>query len=132
MTNGPRRIEIGTSALRGAFVTGLEYFQPTYGGHDLFVEAGITQYSLDNLAKIVEHIGPPVEISVGKKQGIWVEFDGSDTYFATGFSIGYRGEGPSGLAHFAAEHGFGKFTDLLTQIAELEQDFRGVLFERKT
>lgn len=132
MTDSPPRIEIGTSALRNAFVAGLEYFQPTYGGHDLFVEAGVTDHSLDNLKVIVDQIGLPMEISVGKNRGIWIEFGGSDTYLATGFSIGYNGTGPTGLAHFAAKCGFGKFEDLIDQISALDQDFQGVLFERKT
>lgn len=131
MTYKPPRIEIGTREMRNAYESGLEYYRPTLGGHRLaHPEAGVTGHSLDNLKEVVEFVGPPRKISVGVSQGIWIEFADCDTYLATGFSIGYRGEGPTGLARFAAEHGFGEFKDLIDQIAALSQDFQGVLFKK--
>ena len=131
MPDKPPRIEIGSHEMRTAFNSGLEYYQPTFGGHDLFVEAGTTETTIDNLATISGHLRQPRRISVGKNRGVWIEFDGADTYLATGFSIGYRGTGPTGLAHFAAKCGFGKFGELIDRISALDQDFQGVLFEKE-
>lgn len=60
-----------------------------------------------------------------------ISWTGFETYLATGYSIGYRGEGPTGLATFAAEVGWGELEELREEIAALPMEFRGVLFPRK-
>lgn len=56
-----------------------------------------------------------------------MRFDGLECYLATGFSVGYRGEGPTALAMFAAAAGFGEREELLKRVAGLPQDFQGIL-----
>lgn len=130
----PKRIEAGTTAMRRAFEEGLENYIPTAGGHEMSEEGGVTRVSLDNLRELVELIGtPPALLEVGPRQGMLVSWSGvgADAYLATGFSIGYSGEGPNGLAEFAAECGWGDRWEILKEIAALPMEFRGVLFPRK-
>lgn len=126
----PKRIEVGPE-MEKAFKAGVENYVPTAGGHDLQEEGGVTQVSLENLRELVELCGPVQSIEIGKNQGMLVRFPGFETYLATGFSIGYRGEGQAGLAMFAEECGFGKGSELPHIVAALHADFRGALFMRK-
>lgn len=122
----PKRIEVGPE-MEKAFKAGVENYLPTAGGHDLQEEGGVTQVSLENLRELVELCGPVRSIEIGKNQGVLVRFPGFETYLATGFSIGYRGEGPTGLAMFAKECGFGNRPEISDVIAGLHADFRGAL-----
>lgn len=130
----PKRIEAGTTAMRTAFQEGLENYVPTAGGHELQEEGGVTDVSLENLRDLVELIGRlPILLEVGPNQGVLVSWNGvgADAYLATGFSIGYRGTGPHGLAKFASECGWGDRLEILEEVAALPMEFRGVLFPRK-
>lgn len=129
-----KKIEVGTTRIRTAFQDGVENYIPTAGGHELQEEGGVTDVSLENLKELVELIGStPVLLEVGPNQGVLVSWNGvgADAYLATGFSIGYRGTGPHGLAKFCEVCGWGDRLELLQEIAALPTEFRGVLFPRK-
>lgn len=127
-----KRIEVGPE-MEKAFKAGVENYVPTAGGHDLQEEGGVTQVSLENLRELTGPgiCGPVRSIEVGPNQGMLVRFGGFECYLATGFSIGYAGEGPNGLAKFASECGWGDRLEILKEIAALPMEFRGVLFPRK-
>lgn len=125
----PKKIEVGTPEMNKAFLGGVENYVPTAGGHEMREEGGVTVVSLENLRELAKlgMCGPVRSIEIGKNQGVLVRFGGFECYLATGFSIGYRGEGPTGLAMFAEECGFGKRSELSDVIAALHADFRGAL-----
>lgn len=126
MTTNPRIppvIEVGTKAMLEAFEMGLEHYQPTAGGHKMLVEAGITQHSLENLKDLAEGMGAPIIAAVvGRNSGVLVVFGTfpEESYLATGFSVGYYGEGPTGFARFLAKHGFGDLDDLRYEIGNMK------------
>lgn len=121
------KIKVGTRRMIQAWQQGLEWYQPTFRGHELHEEGGVTRISLDNLKILVEPLGRAMRVSVGPGQGILVEWNGGMCYLATGFSIGYRGEGPTGLATFLTSQDFGDMGDFRNVVAGLDENFRGTL-----
>lgn len=127
--NGTKKIEVGTPEMQRAFRDGVENYVPTAGGHELREEGGITEVSLENLRELAKPgmCGPVRSLEIGPNQGVLVRFSGFECYLATGFSVGYRGEGPTGLAMFAAAAGLGERDELLNRVAGLPRDFQGGL-----
>lgn len=129
------RIEVGSPEMRAAFEAGVEHYVPTAGGHEMAVEAGCTMTSQDNLRILTreEMCGKALSIELGPNHTVLVRMGsmGMETYLATGFAWGYGGEGPRGLAEFAASQGFGEEESNLKALTRLPHDFKGVLFSHR-
>jgi len=117
-----------------AFIAGVEYYQPTAGGHDLeHEEAGVTECTTENLRDLFA-MAPerPERIEIGPNGGVLICWPTLETYLATGFGVGYAGEGSEGLVRFLVEHGFGSEEDMRRIVRGVGQDFRGVLIVKGT
>jgi len=87
-------------------------------------ECGVTNVSLENSRRLREEHGRVIAIDMtrhrdSEKYGYvtTVDFEDGDQHEFTGFSWGYRGEGPHGLAQWAEEEGVGELN--IDVIAEL-------------
>jgi len=99
----PEIVEVGTRRMREIFEAGVEYYQPTIGGHDLLVESCTTDLSSRNIATIMQEMRrPAISVELGVYgpgiQLVYFQWSGFECYTATGFSWGYGGTGPHGLA----------------------------------
>ena len=119
--------------------TGVECYQPTYPDLALEEECGVTQVSTENLNKLSGIMGGPSVIQACPKGSIafwWSRGRTSNLfcpcYLATGFSLGYRGEGPRGLAKMAALMFYENMVtdEYLNTIAKTPADWQGILFCR--
>lgn len=136
------RIKVGSKEMVEAFLREVSHYTPLNPdtGVELKEEAGITDHSTSNLQivkdllKVVGKSFSDVEsIEVGgtKDDPIFLIRIPGFEYLATGFGIGYGGTGPSALARFAKECGFGDDELILKKrISTVGSGFRGVLFER--
>lgn len=133
------KIEVGTQRMRKAWEQGLGWYQPTLCSRnkrgplvlaELQEEGGVTRISTENLEILVDHFGDVQWVRVGPNQGVLVCWDQHVSYLATGFSIGYMGEGPTGFAKFLADQDFGDYSELRSKISMLSENWTGVLAER--
>ncbi len=129
------RIELGSDRMIEAWKQGLEWYQPTFSGHKLHEEGGVTQVSLENLEDLTDDLGPATRVIIGPNQGVLVRWGHElgpigECYLATGFSISYRGEGPAGFARFLESQDVGDYGEILNLLAVLDEKFEGLLFER--
>jgi len=109
---------------------------PILNGKTLEEEGGITQISTKNLAAVFAAFGYPIAAEVASQGNVLFYFLPDQPkhlyrlptpYFATGFTVGYRGEGPSGLARSLTD--FWKLDYMKTQdfVASISKDYRGVI-----
>lgn len=121
------RILVG-SQMDPAFEAGVSYYKPVYPGSRLHPEGGVTQFSLENLRKLRSRIAGAelVAVHVGQDCVMKFVFEGF-TYIATGFGLGYGGEGPRGLADILSECGVGSVEALRGKISVTPSEFRGEL-----
>ena len=109
---------------------------PVFRGKPLEEEGGTTEISQKNLKKICDKIAVPVCAEVVGDGSILFYFSLPDdklavptVYLATGFTIGYNGTGPNGLATFIHESFSHKnFEQVKSFITNLPREFRGVLY----
>jgi len=101
-------------------------------------EAGITTHSTFNANALVEKYGPPDRIKLHYDEKdwhlvelAWLDEDGDDKqrFTLTGFSWGYGGEGPNGLATFFKSINVGP---TLADIAGWPQKGFSLALERKS
>lgn len=130
----PRRIRIenGQTEMREMAKMGnnANYF-PTLHNQPLEQEGGVTEISTNNLRKVAKAYGKPLAVEMvgtpdGEHQFLFY-FAGNgynqhqpNCYLATGYSFGYAGEGPTGLARILAEFSFGDFETLREDIVKGE------------
>lgn len=124
-------IEAHGGWMRKAWSEGVEWYQPWDLRLEFQEEGGVTQVSTENLQVLVEHLGPCDWVSVGPNQGVLVEWNCSVAFLATGFSIGYMGEGPSGFARFLESQGAGEWGEVRHILSALKPEFAGLLFDRE-
>ena len=130
-------IEMTTPEMIEAWETGVSYYHPWTADYPMDDEGGVTQVSLENLAKLLNEMGRPDRADVGPNGSVlfrWASessYLGESSYLATGFAVGYGGEGPCGLARFGFQCGFGTERGLQRQIALLDIDYQGPLWPRK-
>lgn len=111
-------------------------YQPSYPGLNLEEEGGITQVSIDNLAKLVKILGPfkAIQAGCGRYSSNfmfwWNDEFGKPlpSYFATGFGLGYNGEGPHGLARVISDNFGLDFEKVRKAVVLMDKDFEGMLF----
>ena len=111
-------------------------YQPSYPGLDLEEEGGITQISIDNLAKLVKKLGPFKAVQVGRGfhggrfMFWWNDEIGKPcpSYSATGFGLGYNGEGSNGLARVISENFDLDFKKVKKVVVSMDSDFEGMVF----
>ncbi len=128
------RIEVGSPDMTCFFGGAVDYYQPTFGGSAMAFEGGDGPNSLDNLREIADVLGPPIYVKAhyGKQFLFW--FSGSQTYVATGFGLGYSGEGPAALAEILVEFGDGDKTRKAVMKMrshlryKFEVDFSGMIY----
>lgn len=82
---------------------------------NLKAEGGVTQISIENAATLIDELGLPDTVQLVNEGentaehsvfATWSNPDGTDvTHKFTGFSWGYRGEGPHGLTAFFEQVG---------------------------
>jgi hypothetical protein len=148
-----RKVKLFSEEMRKLARTGTQNYQPVYpSGNEWFgtkndplvlkEEGGVTQVSLDNLERIglILPGAPRSKASVivaGPKGTItfwWPRAHPTDLYcpcyVATGFGLGYNGEGPTGLARIANKMLPFGFEECLSVIARTPRDWQGVLFCR--
>lgn len=103
-----KKIILGSREMWQAFLAGDENYQPGYpglaglAGLGLEEEAGVTTVSKKNLLALADEYGVPHMILVGPNCGMLFIWKQGYTYLATGFGLGYGGEGPTGLARVIA------------------------------
>lgn len=110
---------------------GLQNYVPVmYGktGWILDEEGGVTSVSTRNLAQAIKILGAPTSIELVPEGVVVVMEHGA--YLATGFTWGYRGEGPSGLAKMLMIHtDLAKDLDeMLKMVSSWPKDKRGVIW----
>ena len=106
---------------------------PIFLGEILEEEGGVTEISTKNLAVTKKRLGYPICAEVVADGNILFHFlpehlyQLPTPYLATGFTVGYRGSGPSGLARALAD--FWELDYLKAQdfIASVSKEYRGVL-----
>ncbi len=126
------RIENGQNEMRSMAKMGNQAnYIPTLHGRPLEEEGGVTVISTENLRKVAKAYGKPLAVEMvetpdGEQQFLFY-FVGNgynqhqpNCYLATGYSIGYAGEGPTGLARILAEFSFGDFESLREDIVKGE------------
>jgi hypothetical protein len=114
------RFEIQEEGKRGGHAN----YIPVLKGKELEEEGGVTEISTNNLRKVAKIYGKPLAIemvsSIDGEYHFLFHFSGPDyrpfVYLATGYSIGYAGTGPTGLAEIMAEFRFGEFESVRADI----------------
>jgi hypothetical protein len=118
-------IELGREAMLKEAKDGVHAnYIPTLKGHALKEEGGVTEISIKNLQAVARVYGKPLAIEMtetpDRERLFLFHFPSHDhkpyIYLATGFSIGYAGEGPNGLARIMADFRFGEFETLRADI----------------
>ncbi len=116
-------------SMRNEFNVGTENYIPMIRGIPLQEEGGITVNSYNNLQEVISSYGRPYKVEAGPNGGILFSFGSSIQptayYLSTGFSLGYRGEGPTGLARILETCGYGTLEQLRSKIAALDAEYEG-------
>jgi len=105
-------------------------------------EGGVTVVSSSNLERLTNHLrawpgSKPIAV-LARSNGAFVIFENRDAgpqlragYLATGFSFGYRGEGPHGFARYLeAVIGHVPARDALDVVADIPPGWEGVVWAR--
>ena len=131
MPETAKKIDVGSAAMREAWEAGVEWYQPTCGTLKLQEEGGTTQRSIENLDLLVDHMGDIQLVRIGPNQGALFIWDSHVSYLATGFSIGYMGEGPSGFAKLLESQDVGDWGEIRHVLSALDPTFEGLLYDRQ-
>ncbi|KKN96871.1 hypothetical protein LCGC14_0165150 [marine sediment metagenome] len=124
-------VEMHGEWMRKAWSKGVEWYQPWAVRLKFQEEGGVTCVSAENLQVLVEHVGPCDRVHIGPNQGVLVEWDCSVAFLATGFSIGYMGEGPTGFAKFLESQDVGDWGEIRHILSALSPTFEGLLYDRQ-
>jgi hypothetical protein len=106
---------------------------PLLFGNVLEEEGGVTEISTKNLAVIKKRLGYPICAEVVADGNILFHFlpehlyQLPTPYLATGFTVGYRGEGPSGLARALVDYWELEYMKAQDFVASVSREYRGVL-----
>lgn len=119
-------------------------YVPVLYENKLQEESGITHISTENLEIVVRELGCPVSAEVVSTGNVLFYFDEvfshnnptgepfviPPVYLATGFTIGYRGEGPAGLATFLANKWSLDFEKTYNFVSSLPMEYRGIIMDQ--
>ena len=99
--------------------------------NELHEEAGVTRFSLENGRLLKERHGAVVQVALVYSDKDWYQvhatYADGHTHIFTGFSWGYKGEGPRGLAAWAKDNGVlltpEKITETLVGVSNPEWEW---------
>lgn len=109
---------------------GLDNYIPRLGAPaQMEEEGGVTEISTKNLDYLVERMGAPISVEAVNGGALFLFSDVDTCFLATGFSWGYRGEGPTGLARAISKYFGIPFERVLEHICRLDRSYQGPLYE---
>lgn len=132
----PKRIDLETISLRRAVQIGMGYFQPYLGCKKLpDLECGTTVRTTSNALWLLDRCSPRTVFICDDWRGVALDVvldfespEGDAVRLpATGFGVGYSGEGPRGLATFCEKTGFAGYVEALERICTWT-DKPGILY----
>lgn len=110
-----------------AFREGLSRYTPTFKGADLEEEQECPAISSRNLSRLLETGRRVQTMLVNTQRQVLVVFHTGETYLATGFTVGKKGDEVATFAKFAAKAGYGDATELFETYANIPESWLGEL-----
>lgn len=114
------------SEMLRAFLSDCKEYAPVFQGQSLAVEGGLPESSLNNLRQILD-FGLGVLAVWTKSQNVLVILSNGESYLATGFTYGVRGEGTLAFARFLSEAGWGEVEPIYRTLMRMDENHYGVV-----